>query len=334
MKEWKCGICGYIHEGQEPPEECPICKAKKENFSEVTNTARRWRCTVCAYMHEGAEAPEECPLCKSPREKFEAVAEETGEAAEKPVEFSPEPAPVQQEEIVSTASPVETPATAPEAPATMVATSKGGKRWRCLVCGHVHVGETPPEKCPVCKAPASQFVELDKKGNPIKKDAATAPLEKPGIFVRILLALHVHPILAHFPAGILPMVVLFIAGSIFLRSGTSEFISWADYMDTSTFCGLIFVLCTMPFVLASGYLEWKKRYNGARTVLFAVKIFCSLLATACLIALVLWGIFDGRQVMLDARSRLIYFIIAVIMVLAVAMAGHLGGRLVFRDRER
>ena len=293
MKEWKCGICGYIHEGQEPPKECPVCKAKKENF--------------------------------------EAVPEITGEAAAKPAAPAPAPQPAQTEEIAPTAPPVETPP--PEAPATMVAASKDAKRWRCQVCGHVHTGETPPAECPVCKAPASQFVELDKKGNPIKQDGAM-PTEKPGIIARILLALHVHPILAHFPNGILPMVVLFIAGSIFLRSGTSEFISWAEYMDTSTFCGLIFVLCTMPFVLASGFLEWKKRYHGARTVLFATKIFCGLLATACLIALVLWGIFEGRQVMLDARSRLIYFIIAVIMLLAVVIAGHLGGRLVFRDRER
>ncbi|MDD2422148.1 MAG: flavin reductase, partial [Heliobacteriaceae bacterium] len=27
------------------------------------------------------------------------------------------------------------------------------KRWRCKVCGYVHEGELPPERCPVCKAP-------------------------------------------------------------------------------------------------------------------------------------------------------------------------------------
>jgi rubrerythrin len=24
--EWKCGVCGYIHEGTEPPAKCPCCK--------------------------------------------------------------------------------------------------------------------------------------------------------------------------------------------------------------------------------------------------------------------------------------------------------------------
>lgn len=27
----------------------------------------------------------------------------------------------------------------------------------CLICGYVHVGEVPPEHCPICDAPASQF---------------------------------------------------------------------------------------------------------------------------------------------------------------------------------
>ncbi|HCC32497.1 MAG TPA: rubredoxin [Clostridiales bacterium] len=35
---------------------------------------KRWRCTVCDYIHEGPEPPEECPLCGAPREAFELVA--------------------------------------------------------------------------------------------------------------------------------------------------------------------------------------------------------------------------------------------------------------------
>ena len=32
------------------------------------------------------------------------------------------------------------------------------KKWVCSVCGYVHEGETAPEKCPICKAPADKFV--------------------------------------------------------------------------------------------------------------------------------------------------------------------------------
>ncbi|MGN1069570.1 MAG: NADH peroxidase [Candidatus Fimadaptatus sp.] len=34
------------------------------------------------------------------------------------------------------------------------------KKWVCQICGYVHEGETAPEKCPVCKAPASKFAEM------------------------------------------------------------------------------------------------------------------------------------------------------------------------------
>ena len=33
------------------------------------------------------------------------------------------------------------------------------KKYVCSVCGYVHEGDSAPEKCPICKAPASKFVE-------------------------------------------------------------------------------------------------------------------------------------------------------------------------------
>jgi rubrerythrin len=29
---WKCSVCGYIHEGTEPPPKCPCCKHPKEYY--------------------------------------------------------------------------------------------------------------------------------------------------------------------------------------------------------------------------------------------------------------------------------------------------------------
>ena len=34
------------------------------------------------------------------------------------------------------------------------------KKFRCTVCGYIHEGDAAPEKCPLCKAPASKFVEV------------------------------------------------------------------------------------------------------------------------------------------------------------------------------
>lgn len=38
MKKWVCQVCGYIHEGDTPPEVCPQCKAPAEKFSESKST--------------------------------------------------------------------------------------------------------------------------------------------------------------------------------------------------------------------------------------------------------------------------------------------------------
>ena len=35
--------------------------------------------------------------------------------------------------------------------------AKPMKKWVCPVCGYVHEGDTPPEKCPVCKVPGERF---------------------------------------------------------------------------------------------------------------------------------------------------------------------------------
>ena len=32
VKKWKCGNCGYIHEGKEAPEACPACKHPQKYF--------------------------------------------------------------------------------------------------------------------------------------------------------------------------------------------------------------------------------------------------------------------------------------------------------------
>lgn len=31
-KRWRCLLCGYIHEGDNPPDKCPLCGTGKENF--------------------------------------------------------------------------------------------------------------------------------------------------------------------------------------------------------------------------------------------------------------------------------------------------------------
>jgi rubrerythrin len=35
MKKWKCTVCGYVHQGDEPPATCPICGAFREKFVQI-----------------------------------------------------------------------------------------------------------------------------------------------------------------------------------------------------------------------------------------------------------------------------------------------------------
>ncbi len=37
MKKWRCTVCGYVHEGDEALETCPLCGVTKEKFEEVLN---------------------------------------------------------------------------------------------------------------------------------------------------------------------------------------------------------------------------------------------------------------------------------------------------------
>ena len=266
MKKWKCTICGYIHEGDAPPEECPICKASKDKFIEFKEEkhGNRWRCTVCGHVHDGGEAPNSCPVCQAAKDQF--ILMEGEEGAVKSV----------------VAAPVETtPAVAQPEPAAQ-------------------------------SAPA----------------AAAAPVAaepKPGIFARMIMALHLHPILVHFPNGILPVVFVLLALSVFLGVGKYE---------AAAFYNMIAVLITMPLVLGTGYIEWKNRYRKAKTFLFITKIFCSIIATSCLVVLVAWRYFVPTVAAPDSPLRLIYFIVAAVMIGAIGMAGHLGGRLVFGGRKR
>jgi len=39
------------------------------------DSSAKWHCRNCGYVHEGKEAPEKCPVCAHPRAYFEVLAE-------------------------------------------------------------------------------------------------------------------------------------------------------------------------------------------------------------------------------------------------------------------
>lgn len=52
------------------------------------------------------------------------------------------------------------------------------KKFRCKICGYIHEGNSAPDVCPICKAPASEFEEV--KETMAANDAAAA--KKGGLF--------------------------------------------------------------------------------------------------------------------------------------------------------
>lgn len=35
MSKWVCSVCGYVYEGEQPPEQCPVCKVGPEKFKKM-----------------------------------------------------------------------------------------------------------------------------------------------------------------------------------------------------------------------------------------------------------------------------------------------------------
>ena len=36
---WRCSVCGYVHDGEDAPDRCPKCGAKKEKFVQIEDKA-------------------------------------------------------------------------------------------------------------------------------------------------------------------------------------------------------------------------------------------------------------------------------------------------------
>ena len=44
-KKFRCLVCGYVYEGENPPAECPQCHAKSDKFVEVKDEGKLvWAC--------------------------------------------------------------------------------------------------------------------------------------------------------------------------------------------------------------------------------------------------------------------------------------------------
>jgi uncharacterized membrane protein len=213
------------------------------------------------------------------------------------------------------------------------------KKWQCTVCKYIHQGDAPPEKCPICGVPASKFILLADEGqaaagektpaSEAKKKAAaakTAPAPEPepktayDKLVRFMVKHHAHPVSVHMPNGLVPVsVVLFILAWLF---GTTLFVK-------AGFINLVFVVLSLPLVLYSGVMEWKKKYNSGMTLIFKIKILAAATTTTACLICVVWYMIDPG--VLASSKAWAFILINLIMLAGAGIAGHMGGKLVFKD---
>ena len=73
MKKFVCSLCGYVHEGEVPPESCPVCKAPASKFI-VQSGEMTWAAEHVLGVAEGA--PED--IISDLRAHFEGECAEVG----------------------------------------------------------------------------------------------------------------------------------------------------------------------------------------------------------------------------------------------------------------
>ncbi len=226
------------------------------------------------------------------------------------------------------------------------------KKWKCLVCGYVHTGDEPPEKCPVCGADRSKFVELveeapqqDEPGieasseettqqpvseptdaidfdlpeNDVPEAAQTAFQKYYAAATGLLVKYHAHPIIVHIPNGVLPVAILFLALSMMFQ---------ATGLEAASFYNMIVVVLVMPKVLFTGYNDWKHRLGGNLTNLILTKMICGATVFLLGLFLVVWRWVDPMVALAYSQSRMTYLFLHLVILGTAALAGYLGGKLI------
>ncbi len=74
MAKWVCSVCGYVHEGDTPPERCPICKVPASKFNKMDEGEMVWAAEHVVGVAKGA--PED--IIQGLRENFEGECSEVG----------------------------------------------------------------------------------------------------------------------------------------------------------------------------------------------------------------------------------------------------------------
>ena len=74
MAKWVCNVCGYVHEGDTPPEACPVCKAPADKFTKQAEGEMTWAAEHVVGVAKGV--PQD--IIDGLRENFNGECSEVG----------------------------------------------------------------------------------------------------------------------------------------------------------------------------------------------------------------------------------------------------------------
>ena len=184
-------------------------------------------------------------------------------------------------------------------------------KWKCSVCGYIHEGENPPDRCPVCGVDGSKF-ELIEQVNP-------------SMIKEMMETFQPHAVAAHFPNALLPTALLFMLIAVFISPLSLSEAAW--YL-------LLVLVPTIPMTMATGLYEWKTRFEGKSATIFKRKIQFASLLTILIIITVALRFSLGDPLLQEGLWKWGFFGLLFSMLGCVGVLGHYGGKLVFSLMNR
>lgn len=174
---------------------------------------------------------------------------------------------------------------------------------RCKACGYVTKEGKVKDICPACGVPAKMFAPYT---DPVSENR------------RLILDLHAHPIMVHFPEAFSITLFLLAALSYFAPGAIKE----------ALFVSIQVISLPLPFfvilAIITGLFDGKIRFRKVTTPLLKKKIIIGLLFLIISIALAFVAFSGGLSI---SPMREYFVLLSIVAVACGAGLGLLGGHL-------
>jgi uncharacterized membrane protein len=131
-----------------------------------------------------------------------------------------------------------------------------------------------------------------------------------------------HPIMAHFPNGLIPASVFFLLLAIFFD---------LPCVELTAFYTLCAAVVLSPLTVITGIYSWKAHYKKAVTTRFMFKLYGGIAFVVLGSATIIWRLMTPGIVETGTGP---YVVINLVLLVLAALLGHVGGSIVFAGRRQ